>query len=291
MSATFVLMIGLLGLAVGSFLNVAVSRIPAGRSVVRPRSACPRCATPIAARDNIPIVSWLLLGRRCRACRVAIPARYPLVEALTAILFSAEALRFGRSAALPAELVFTAGLLALAACDAEHFLLPRQLIYPTLGLTAACLLAAAAATGQWPRLGVTAACGVGAFAVFFALHWVRPAWLGFGDVRLAGLLGTGLGWLGPSYLVLALLAGSFVGLLVGIALMAAGRATRHTRLPFGVFLAAGAIAALLVGAPVVHWYESASDPYATGAPLTTVRDRGDVANTADGPYSGHHGAT
>ncbi|MGW4271956.1 prepilin peptidase [Streptomyces seoulensis] len=291
MSSLFVLMIGLLGLAVGSFLNVAVSRVPAGRSVVRPRSACPRCATPIAARDNIPIVSWLLLGRRCRACRVAIPARYPLVEALTATLFSAEALRFGRSEALPAELVFTAGLLALAACDAEHFLLPRRLIYPTLGLTAACLLAAAAATGQWPRLGVTAACGVGAFAVFFALHWVRPAWLGFGDVRLAGLLGTGLGWLGPSYLVLALLAGSFVGLLVGIALMAAGRATRHTRLPFGVFLAVGAIAALLVGAPVVHWYESVSDPYATGAPLTTVRDRGDVANTADGPYSGHHGAT
>ncbi|MFG2518224.1 prepilin peptidase [Streptomyces sp. NPDC048527] len=273
MPSTFVVIIGLLGLAVGSFLNVAVSRVPAGLSVVRPRSACPRCATPIAARDNIPVVSWLLLGRRCRACRVPIPARYPLIEALTALLFVAEALRFGWSEVLPAVLVFTAGLLALAACDAEQFLLPRRLIYPTLGLTAACLLAAAAATGQWHRLGVTATCGVGGFAVFFALHWVRPAWLGFGDVRLAGLLGTGLGWLGPWYLVFALLAGSAAGLLVGVALMVAGRATRQTRLPFGLFLAAGAIAAILVGAPVIHWYESVSDLYAMGAPLTTVRHR------------------
>ncbi|MBX7464737.1 prepilin peptidase [Streptomyces sp. MAG02] len=271
MSSIFVALIGLLGLAVGSFLNVAVSRVPEGRSVVRPRSACPRCAAPIAARDNIPVVSWLLLGRRCRACRVPIPARYPLMEALTAILFLAEALRFGRSEALPAELVFTAGLLALAACDAERFLLPRRLIYPTLGLTAACLLTAAATTGQWQRLGTTALCGVGAFAAFFALHWMRPAWLGFGDVRLAGLLGTGLGWLGPSYLVLALLAGSVVGLLVGVVLMAAGRATRHTRLPFGVFLAVGAIAAILVGAPVVHWYESLNDLYAMDARLATAR--------------------
>ncbi|MEV7611906.1 prepilin peptidase [Streptomyces sp. NPDC089799] len=273
MPPTLVLIIGLLGLAVGSFLNVAVSRVPAGLSVVRPRSACPGCATPIAARDNIPVVSWLLLGRRCRACRVPIPARYPLIEGLTALLFVAMALRFGRSEVLPAVLVFTAGLLALAACDAEHFLLPKRLIYPTLGLTAACLLAAAAATGQWHRLGVTAVCGVGGFAVFFALFWVRPAWLGFGDVRLAGLLGTGLGWFGPSYLVFALLAGSAAGLVLGLALMAAGRATRQTRLPFGVFLAAGAIAALLIGAPVIHWYETVSDPYATSAPLTTVRDR------------------
>ncbi|MFD8208670.1 prepilin peptidase [Streptomyces sp. NPDC059695] len=273
MSSIYVVIIGLLGLVVGSFLNVAVSRVPAGRSVLRPRSACPACETPIAARDNIPVVSWLLLGRRCRACRVPIPARYPLVEALTALLFAAEALRFGRSEVLPAALVFTAGLLALAACDAEHFLLPRRLVYPTLGLTAACLLAAAAATGAWQRLGVTAACGVGAFAVFYALHEVRPAWLGFGDVRLAGLLGTGLGWLGPSYLVFALLAGSAVGLLVGVALIATGRATRQTRLPFGVFLAAGAIAALLVGAPVVQWYASLSDPYATGAPLAPVDHR------------------
>lgn len=273
MPPTLVLIIGLLGLAVGSFLNVAVSRVPAGLSVVQPRSACPHCATPIAARDNIPVVSWLLLGRRCRACRVPIPARYPVIEALTALLFAAEALRFGRSEVLPAVLVFTAGLLALAACDAEHFLLPKRLLYPTLGLTAACLLAAAAATGQWHRLGVTAACGAGGFAVFFVLHWVRPVWLGFGDVRLAGLLGTGLGWFGPWYLVLAVLAGSFAGLLVGIALMAAGRATRQTRLPFGLFLAAGAIAAILVGAPVVHWYETVSDPNPPGESLIFIRHR------------------
>ncbi|MFD7032532.1 prepilin peptidase [Streptomyces sp. NPDC059917] len=275
MPSICVAIIGLLGLAVGSFLNVAVSRVPAGRSVVRPRSACPACATPIAARDNIPVASWLLLGRRCRACRIPIPARYPLLEALTGLLFAAEALRFGRSETLPAALVFTAGLLALAACDAELFLLPLRLVYPTLGLTSACLVGAATATGQWHRLGVTAACAVGAFALFFALHRIRPAWLGFGDVRLAALLGTGLGWLGPAHLVFAVLAGSSAGLLVGIALIAAGRMTRRTRLPFGLFLAAGAIAALLVGAPVIDWYGSLGDPYADalGASPTAVGHR------------------
>ncbi|MFE6709709.1 prepilin peptidase [Streptomyces sp. NPDC057695] len=266
MPSVFVLMTGLLGLAVGSFLNVAVSRVPAGRSVLRPRSACPRCAAPIAARDNIPLVSWVLLGRRCRACRVPIPARYPLVEALTGVLFATEALRFGPSEVLPAALVLTAGLLALAACDAEHLLLPNRLLYPTLALTAACLLAAAAATGQWPSFGAAAACGIGAFAVFFALHRTRPAWLGFGDVRLAGLLGAGLGWFGPLHLIFGVLSGSAAGLVVGAGLMATGRATRRTRLPFGVFLAAGAIAALLVGDPVVRWYEGVLDPCATGAP-------------------------
>ncbi|MFJ7985894.1 MULTISPECIES: prepilin peptidase [unclassified Streptomyces] len=266
MPSVFVVLTGLLGLAVGSFLNVAVSRVPAGRSVLRPRSACPRCAAPITARDNIPLVSWVLLGRRCRACRVPIPVRYPLVEALTAVLFAAEALRFGPSEALPAALVLTAGLVALAACDAEHLLLPRRLLYPTLALTAACLLGAAAATGQWQRLGSSAACGVGAFAAFFALHRTRSGWLGFGDVRLAGLLGAGLGWSGPLHLLFAVLSGSAAGLLVGVGLMATGRATRRTRLPFGLFLAAGAIAALLVGEPVVHWYEGVIDPSATSAP-------------------------
>ncbi|MFJ8043968.1 prepilin peptidase [Kitasatospora sp. NPDC096147] len=271
MPPALVALIGLLGLAVGSFLNVAASRIPAGRSVVHPRSACPQCSAPIAARDNVPVLSWLLLGRRCRSCRAPIPARYPLLEALTALLFAAEAVRFGPSGTLPAQLVFTAGLLALAVCDAEHFLLPRRLVHPTLVLTAACLLATAAATGQWQRLGVAALCALGAFAVFFALHWVRPAWLGFGDVRLAGLLGTGLGWLGPGHLVLAVLAGSALGLLIALALLATGRATRQTRLPFGVFLVAGALASILAGAPVLRWYADLTAPAPVVTPLLPVR--------------------
>ncbi|MEU8764257.1 prepilin peptidase [Streptomyces sp. NPDC048659] len=285
MPSLYVLLIGLAGLAVGSFLNVAVSRVPAGRSVVRPRSACPRCEAPIAARDNVPVVSWLLLGRRCRACREPIPARYPLLEALTGLLFAAEALRLGPSAALPAALVFTAGLLALAACDAEHLLLPRRLVHPTFALTALCLLGAAAATGQWQRLAVTAGCAAGGYAAFFALHWARPAWLGFGDVRLAGLIGAGLGWYGPWHLVFAVFAGSAVGLLAGLALMAAGRASRATRLPFGLFLAVGALAALLVGGPVVDWYARVLDPYATSAPHPRI------AHGGAGSYPGTHDRT
>jgi leader peptidase (prepilin peptidase)/N-methyltransferase len=244
----------LTGLAVGSFLNVVIYRVPMGRSVVRPASSCPHCGTPIALRDNIPVLSWLILRGRCRTCHAAISIRYPAIEALTAALFALTAVRFGTSWSLPAELAFVGGVIALAAVDLERYLLPRAILYPTLTLVAVGLLVAAAATDHWGRLAVAVWCAAGAFAVFFAIHFVRPAWLGFGDVRLAGLLGLALGWLGPWYLVIGFLAANLVGAALGLGLMAAGRASRSTALPYGVFLGAGAVLALLIGASVIAWY-------------------------------------
>ena len=246
----------LFGLAIGSFLNVVIYRVPAGKSVVSPPSACPACNTEIRPRDNIPVVSWLLLRGRCRSCGTSISARYPAIEALTAVLFGLMAVRFGASWSLPAELIFTAALIALAAIDLERFLLPRAVVYPASALVVIALIVAAAARGQWHRLGIAAACAAAAFAVFFAINFIRPAWMGFGDVRLSALIGLALGWLGAWTVVVGFLAANLLGALVGVALIALGRAGRRTALPYGVFLAAGSIFAVLLAAPVIHWYSS-----------------------------------
>ena len=246
----------LVGLAIGSFLNVVIYRVPIGKSVVSPPSACPSCGTEIAPWDNIPVLSWLILRGRCRRCKARISVRYPLVEATTGLLFLLIAVRFGASWSLPAELAFTAGLLALAAVDLERYLLPRVILYPTAGMVGALLLLAAAVKGQWHRLGVAVLCAAVAFGVFFAINFVKPAWMGFGDVRLAGLIGLALGWLGAWTVVVGFMIANLLGAVVGIGLMAIGRASRRTALPYGVFLAAGSILAVLVAAPVIHWYSS-----------------------------------
>jgi leader peptidase (prepilin peptidase)/N-methyltransferase len=177
-----------------------------------------------------------------------------VIEALTATLFALTAVRFGASWSLPAELLFVAGIIALAAVDLERYLLPRAILYPTLALVAAALGIAAVVTDHWGRLGVALACSAAIFALFFLLHFARPGWLGFGDVRLAALLGLALGWMGPWYLVLGLIAANLAGAAVGIALMMKGEASATTRLPYGLFLGAGCVSALLVGAPIINWY-------------------------------------
>lgn len=252
MTALVSVIAGVYGLVIGSFLNVVIYRVPAHKSVVRPASACPGCGTPIASRDNIPVISWLLLRGRCRSCGMAIPARYPVVELLTGAIFALVALRFGWSPTLPAMLVFVAGLIALAFCDLDHLVLPKRIVYPTGVLVGVALLAAAAGTGDWHRLWVALACAGGGFVVFFAIHFASPRSLGFGDVRLAPLISGTLGWLGVGYAVIGFLLANFLGALVGVALIAARRSSRKTPLPYGVFLAAGAVIALPLGG-VVHY--------------------------------------
>lgn len=254
MFTLLVVVCALLGLVIGSFLNVVIYRVPLGQSIVTPPSACPGCARPIAPRDNIPVLSWLVLRGRCRWCHVPISARYPLVEGLTSALFALTAARLGASWSLPAELAFVASLIALGAIDLERHLLPRTIVYPSLGLVMAGLVLAAAVTQHWERLGVAVLCGTASFAVFFAVNWIRPGWLGFGDVRLAALIGLALGWLGPWYLLIGFMAANAIGAAVGIGLILAGRATRKTQVPYGVFLGAGSILAVLVGGPVIAWY-------------------------------------
>ncbi|MDQ6617844.1 MAG: prepilin peptidase [Actinomycetota bacterium] len=244
----------LIGLAVGSFLNVVIYRVPRKESVVRPRSACPSCGTKIADRDNIPLVSWILLRGKCRSCAHPISPRYPLVELLTAVLFAGAALRFGYDWALPAFLVFLAGLLALAFTDLEHFLLPVRIVYPLLGLLAALLVVAAAATGDWRRLVVAVACGAVAFAIFFALNFLNSAWMGFGDVRLALVIGLGLGWLGARVALLGFFLAFLLGSVIGVALIVTKKIQLKGPIPFGVFLAAAAFVAIFFSQPLINLY-------------------------------------
>ena len=244
------------GLAIGSFLNVVIYRVPRNESLVSPPSTCPSCGTRIAARDNVPIVSWLLLHGRCRHCSTPISARYPLVEASCAVLFAGLASRFGYRWDLPAFLVLFAGLLALSCIDVEYMLLPKVVVYPLTVVVAALLFLAAAETGQWHDLGVGAACAAGWFAIFYALFLIGPRMLGFGDVRLAVVLGLALGWLGVWYVLLGFFAANLIGALLGLVLITTGRMSREDRIPYGVFLALGCAVAVFAGpellAPLMH---------------------------------------
>ncbi len=196
MTGALAVVCGVMGLCVGSFLNVVTHRVPRSESVVRPRSHCPACGVQIAERDNIPVVSWVLLGGRCRACRSAISLRYPAVELATGALWLAAGLRFGAAWVLPAFLVFVAGLVAVSVTDIEHFLIPKRIIYPTLFVAGPLLIVGAVLGGAWRDLERAGVGGVVAFVAFYAISFAYPAGMAFGDVRLAGVIGVFLGWLG-----------------------------------------------------------------------------------------------
>jgi leader peptidase (prepilin peptidase)/N-methyltransferase len=246
--------LGVFGLLVGSFANVVIYRVPAGRSIVKPPSGCPVCGTRVRSIDNIPVVSWLLLRGRCRSCQASISPRYPIVEGLMGLLFAAIGLRFGISWTGIAQAILAAGLVVLAFIDLDHMLLPRKIVYVTLTLVAVALVAGAASGSQWHRLAVAAICGIVPWFLFFAINFIQPKALGFGDVRLALLIGFGLGWLGAAYAFLGFILASVLGAIVGVAMIAMGKAGRRTPIPFGTFLAAGAVLSALVGSPVVNWY-------------------------------------
>jgi leader peptidase (prepilin peptidase)/N-methyltransferase len=246
----------LLGLVVGSFLNVVIYRVPRKESIVSPRSACPTCHMAITPRDNVPIFSWLFLRGRCRGCRSPISMRYPLIEAATAGLFAGVAARIGFSWTLPAYLVLAAGLLALACTDLEHLILPKRIVYPVLGMVGASLLAAAAITGHWHDLLVAVLSALVWFVIFYAMNAISPRALGFGDVRLAPVLGLALGWLGVRYVLLGFFAANFVGAIIGIALIASKRMSRQQQVPYGVFLAFGTLLAIFAGPELLRPFHS-----------------------------------
>lgn len=236
-----------LGVVVGSFLNVVVYRVPRGESIVRPRSRCPTCGAQLSSFDNVPLISYALLRGRCRHCGAAISIRYPIVEAMTGALFAATAARFHWSWPLPAYLVFSGGLVTLGAIDLDRRVLPRRVVF-CLGLAVGLLLlVASGATGEWRRMLISLACAAGWFAVFYALHTFGPRLLGFGDVRLAFVLGLGLGWLSIGHVFVGFVLSCAVGSAVGLALIATGRATRKTAVPFGPFLAVGCELTVLIG--------------------------------------------
>lgn len=248
-----------LGLIVGSYLNVLTYRLPRGISTVLPRSRCPECGAPIRALDNVPVLSYLLLGGRCRACRARISWRYPLIEAVTAALFITCLLRFGVSFEAVAAAVFGSLMLPLAMIDVEHMLLPDLLTYPgiALGILLQPLL-------PWARLwdgpwGALAGSAAGALLGAGVLLAVWSGWyllrheegMGLGDVKMLAMIGAFLGWKGT---LVALFFAALSGAAVGIALMAWGGFGARSKLPFGAFLALGGLVALFAGEPLVQAY-------------------------------------
>lgn len=243
-----------LGLLVGSFLNVVIWRVPRGESVVRPPSACSSCAHPIRPRDNVPVVSWLVLRGRCRDCRASISARYPGVEAGTAVLFGLTAWALGPVWHLPAYLYLAAIAVALALIDLDVHRLPNAIVLPSY-VVGGVLLAAGALLDGEPQPLLPAAIGALAlFGLYFALAFVHPAGMGFGDVKLAGVLGMYLAFLGWEALLVGAFLGFLLGGLGGGLLMAVGRAGRKSRIPFGPFMLLGAAVGIVAGNLVAGWY-------------------------------------
>lgn len=242
------------GLLLGSFANVAIARVPAGGSVVRPPSACPACAAPIRPRDNVPLLSWLLLRGRCRDCGTAISVRYPLVELSCALLFAAVGARVGASWALPGLLLFTWTLLVVAVIDADTRRIPNRLTYPLTPVLLGLLTLAAVLDGE-PAAALRAlAGGAAVFAVLLLLALASRGGLGMGDVKLGGFIGVGLGYLGWSSVVVGVFAAFLLGGLVALALVGLRLRGRRDLLPFGPYLAAGAVVGLLAGAPLARAY-------------------------------------
>ena len=257
MLAPLVVICGVLGLMVGSFLNVVIHRVPKDESIVKPRSHCPSCDTELANRDNIPVVSWLLLRGKCRTCGHPISARYPIVEAITGLLFVGMAVRFGWDEALPAYLVFTAFLVALSGIDLDTFLLPKKLVWPSF-FAGVVLLGGASLLQGDARSAVEAAIGAAlAFGALFVVHFISPRGMGFGDVRLAAVLGLHLGWLKLGQVGVGLFLSFALSAVVGVALIALGRKSRKDRVPFGPFLAAGTLLAVFVGDAIQRYYVEA----------------------------------
>jgi leader peptidase (prepilin peptidase)/N-methyltransferase len=211
---------GVFGLAVGSFLNVVIWRVPRKQSVVRPPSHCPNCDTPISPRDNIQLLSWLVLRGRCRICGTHISGRYPLVELLTGAMFALVGARFADDGVVFAMLVLTAALIALSAIDLEHLLLPNRIIYPTVAIGLPLFVLGAWLENDWSALGRAGIGAVIAFVVFFAIWFAAPRAMGYGDVRLAALLGFASAYLGWPVLGLALFLPFLLGSVGGIAIAA-----------------------------------------------------------------------
>ncbi len=252
---------GVLGLAIGSFLNVIIYRIPAGRSIVTPASACPICGSSIRGYDNVPVVSWFVLRGKCRNCAAPISARYPLVELGTGVFFVAVAVYFapailaaphtrglvGELLVLAAFLYLAAVSVALALIDIDVHKLPNRIVLPAYAVGAALFTAASIVSSDYSillRVGIAMAA---LFLSYFLMAFVYPAGMGLGDVKLAGVLGLYLGWIGWGAVVVGALGAFILGGIYAFVLILGKRANRKSGIPFGPWMLAGAWIGIGVG--------------------------------------------
>jgi leader peptidase (prepilin peptidase)/N-methyltransferase len=254
MSVPLVLLCGVFGLLIGSFLNVVIYRVPRGESVVRPGSRCPGCGHELSWYENVPLVSWLVLRGRCRSCHTPISARYPLVELLTGILFGAMAWRFGAAWELPAFLYLAAISVALSFIDIDTQRLPDVIVLPSYVVAAVLLGLAALIEPDWSSFLRAVLGGAALLAFYFLALVIYPRGMGWGDVKLAGVVGAYLAWISWGALAVGAFAGFLLGGLFGALLMAVRRAGRKTKIPFGPWLLLGVMVGVLWGTDIAHWY-------------------------------------
>ncbi|HEX3086333.1 MAG TPA: prepilin peptidase [Pyrinomonadaceae bacterium] len=269
---------GAVGAIIGSFLNVVIHRVPLQQSIVFPNSACPKCQAAIKPYDNVPVISYLILRGRCRNCGVHISARYPAVEALTAIVFAAVTWHDGLSFALGFDLVFVASMIALIFIDAEHMILPNVITYPGFLFALITRIIVPYLTGPahfddlpqllgvMPSLPVWSVsligAAIGALAGGGSLWLMGFMWeklrgveaMGFGDVKMMLMVGAFLGW---RLTILTILLGALTGSIAGILVMyRRGSRDMQMMLPFGIFLGIGSVVSLLFGSRIITWYAS-----------------------------------
>ena len=239
------------GAIIGSFLNVCIARLPDGRSIVRPPSHCPRCQARIAWYDNVPILSYLVLAGRCRTCRVRISAMYPAVEVLTGALALALFLRLGPTLAFAGYFAFAAALVTITFIDLDHQIIPDVISLPGIVVGLAFSLVSPLVTPRDAALGVLAGGGT-----LLAVAWLYKTFrgqegMGGGDVKLLAMIGAFLGW---QSIFVTLFVGSVIGSIIGVALMLYRRADTKLAIPFGPFLAGGALVYLFWGARILAFY-------------------------------------
>lgn len=235
----------LLGLVVGSFLNVVIYRVPRHESIVHPGSRCPKCATAIRFYDNIPVLSWLILRGRCRACGVRISVRYPLVEAITGVAYMLAFWRFGLDWPLLVAWAFIAAMVAVAFIDYDHMIIPNKIVIP--GALVGLMASVAIHPQRW-WVYVAGSLGAGAFMFLLAMLW--PGGMGPGDIKMALFMGAVLG----AYVLVALFAAFLFGSLAGLFMLAVQKRSRKEKIPFGPYLALGAVLATFVGEGLLNSY-------------------------------------
>lgn len=275
-----VILIGIMGLFIGSFLNVVIYRVPAGLSIVSPPSACPRCGAAIRTYDNIPVLSWLFLRGKCRSCKTSISARYPLVEAGTGVAFAAVAVwvthgwggvstgsttglgsTTGVALAvgilmLVAFLYLAAASVALALIDLDVHRLPNSIVFPSYVVGIVLLGAAGLVSGDYAAL-LRAGIGLAAlWAVYLVMALAYPGGMGFGDVKLAGVLGLFIGYVGWGSLIVGAFSAFLLGGLFALGLLIARRANRKSGIPFGPWMLAGAWVGVFFGNTLWNGYLS-----------------------------------